>query len=117
MSKEWTDARIKTFIISVLRAGTRRWPPKWNVKHAAATEKKVNESTGRLAQHYLCAKCKKDYPSSEVEVDHIKPVVNYKDGWTNWDDYITSLFCLEDNLQVLCLDCHKKKTLKENKKR
>ena len=26
---EWTAGRIKSFITSVLRAGSRRWPPKY----------------------------------------------------------------------------------------
>jgi len=43
-------------------------------------------------------------------VDHIIPVAA---NATTWDDYINNLFCDSDNLQVLCIGCHKKKTVKE----
>ena len=46
-----------------------------------------------------------------VHVDHIEPVGSYKD----WNTYIEKLFCSEDNLQILCLACHKEKTADENK--
>lgn len=114
---QWTEARIKGFIISVLRAGTRRWPPKHNVKNAAKTEKKINPATGRLAQHYQCKLCKKEYTSTNVEVDHIQPVVDPDKGFIDWNSYIERLFCDEEGLQVLCTSCHDKKSKKETKRR
>ena len=82
-------------------------------QYASKTEKKVNEKTGRIAQHYQCAKCKCEFTSKDVEVDHIKPVIDPKKGFKSWDEYINRLFCTEDNLQVLCKPCHKIKTNKE----
>lgn len=114
--KEWTDARKHSFIVSVLRAGTRRWPAKYNVLNAAKTEKKINKKTGRLAQHYLCAECKKDFPASIVSVDHINAVVG-PEGFTSWDSFIDNLFCEENNLQVLCKTDHDKKSLLERGER
>jgi 5-methylcytosine-specific restriction endonuclease McrA len=114
---EWTDGRKKAFIVSVLRSGTRRWPPKYQTLNDAKTTKKINSKTKRLAQHYRCAICKKEYTSTNVEVDHINPVVNPSKGFTSWDDFIANLYCSGDNLQVLCKSCHKKKTLKEKKKK
>lgn len=116
MPLEWTPARRRSFIISVLRSGTRRWPPKHNVLAAAFTEKKKNQKSGRLAKHFLCAKCKQEYTSTNVQVDHIKPIAGV-DGFTTWDDFIERLFCSEDNLQVLCVECHAAKTAKEKAKR
>jgi 5-methylcytosine-specific restriction endonuclease McrA len=52
-----------------------------------------------------------------VFVDHIKPVVDPIKGWTNWDDYIEGMFCEQDNLQLLCKDCHDYKTAQERKLR
>lgn len=67
-----------------------------------------------MAQHYLCAKCRKDFPKTSVQVDHIEEVV--LDKFTTWDEFIERLFCNSDNLQVLCIPCHKKKTKKAAKK-
>lgn len=113
----WTEARLKAFIIAVLRQGTRRYPPKYETLNAAKTEKKINPKTKRLAQHYACAKCKKDWPQKEVQTDHILPVVDPGQGFIDWNTYIARLFCDKDNLQVLCKSCHEKKSAKEKLKR
>lgn len=106
---EWTEARKKSFIISLLRAGTRRYPPKYEVLNQAKTVKKVNAETGRIAQHYKCAVCLLDFPQKNVQVDHIVPVVG-PEGFTSWDEYIKNMFCSKDNLQVLCKEDHDRKT-------
>lgn len=109
----WTEARYRSFVTSTLRAGSRKWPPKYETLNAAKTEKKINKKTGRLAQHYLCAECQQEFPAKEIQVDHIKPVVDPKKGFETWDKYIERMFCEEENLQVLCSSCHKSKTNKE----
>lgn len=110
---EWTDARKHGFIVAVLRAGTRRWPPKYEALNEAKTEKKINEKTKRLAQHYLCAMCEEEFTSKDIQVDHIEPVVDPKKGFKDWNTYIPRLFCEKSNLQVLCTSCHKEKTKQE----
>ena len=77
------------------------------------TEKKINVKSGRLAQHFKCAKCNNEFTSKDVQVDHIKPIGFDK----TWDEFINGLFCEADNLQVLCVVCHKAKTLTEKKKK
>lgn len=74
----------------------------------------------RGGPRYICESCGKTTPSSKVNVDHIDPVVPIhrlsKD--MTWDEIVDRMFnCPSDNLQVLCLDCHKEKTQEENKKR
>lgn len=114
LSKE--AAKLRNFIISQLRGSFRKYPIKYEVLREAATEKKVNPDTGRIAQHYRCNGCKKEFVQSSVQVDHIVPVMKAT-GFDTWDDYINSLFCSKDNLQVLCLGCHRIKTNNENKDR
>lgn len=114
-AKEWTPARYHAFIVSVLRSGTRRYPPKFETLNEAKTEKKKNKATGRLAQHYLCARCQYDFPATAVQVDHIKPVVDPAKGFTTWDTYIKRLYCGKKNFQVLCKPCHVLKTKEEQK--
>ena len=124
---DWTPGRLKTFITSTLRGGFRKFPPKYETLKEASVGKKINPKTKRLAEHYICNSCKGEFPSKEVQIDHINPVVCPKEGFINWDIYIDRLFCLEyidgklyinkDNLQVLCSECHDKKTALERGER
>jgi 5-methylcytosine-specific restriction endonuclease McrA len=111
-STNWTQGRVNAFIMSVLRSGTRRWPPKWEVLEAAKTDKHINPATGRLAQFYRCAECNEEQTSKNMEVDHILPVVP-PTGFVSWDNVIERLFCGPENLQVLCVPCHKAKSKEE----
>ena len=111
--KKWTQGRIKAFIIAVLRGGSRKWPPKYETLNEAFTGRKINKKTKRLAKHYLCNACQKEFVATEIEIDHINPVVDPKKGFTTWDDFINRLFCTKENLQALCKECHKIKTRKE----
>lgn len=113
----WTDARYKQFVTSALRAAFRRWPPKFRVLKNAATERRTNPRSGKLAMHYKCASCKGEFPLKEVQVDHKKPVVNTKTGFVGWDTFIERLYCEAKGLQVLCKGCHKNKSNKERKQR
>jgi len=113
---QWTEARRHSFIVSVLRAGTRRWPPKYQTLAEAKVGIKKNKKTGRMAQHFRCASCNHEFSATVVEVDHITPVVG-NDGFTSWDDYIERMFVDKEGFQVLCKPCHKKKTLEEKGER
>lgn len=72
-----------------------------------------NAATGRLAKHFKCAQCANLFPAAKVQVDHIHPIINPETGFTNWDDVVYAMFCEKENLQVLCLECHKAKTKAE----
>ncbi len=116
-SGKWSDARYRTFITSLLRAGSRKWPPKQETLQEAFVESKVNVKTKRMSKHYRCAACKKVYPGKEVNIDHKIPVVSPTEGFTSWDEYIERLYCEKENLQCLCTTCHDKKSLKEKTQR
>ncbi len=113
----WTEGRYRTFITTLVRRGFTRYPPRYEVLKSAFTSKKINKKTGRICSHYKCAKCRKAFPTTEVQVDHINPVVDPVVGFVSWDVYIERLYCTKDNLQVLCLTCHKAKTAIERKKK
>lgn len=108
---KWTKGRFDSFITSLLRSGSRRWGPKFQALANAKTVKRIDPASGRLAQHFRCNCCGGEFPTKFVQVDHIVPM---RKGMT-WDDFINELFCEIDNLQVLCLDCHKIKTKQERK--
>lgn len=111
---QWTEGRVKGFITSTLRKGFTKWPPKWEALKNAYVGKMKNELTGRQATFYQCAICKTNHISTDVQVDHVEPVVPVDNGFTTWDNYITNLFCDVTNLQVVCKKCHKIKSKEEN---
>jgi len=119
----WTEAGFNGFLVNTLRRATYRWPPKTDVLQAA------NVARGL----YRCAMCGKDVPVTvpvekkvkgkkkivrkrNIVVDHIIPVVDVDKGFVSWDDFIKRMFVEPDGLQVLCVDCHKKKTFEEELK-
>lgn len=114
---EWTEARFKSFVTSTIRAGSRRWPPKYKALNEAKTDKKINKKSGRLAQHFQCSACLEEFTSKDVQVDHITPVVDPKKGFISWDVYIERMFCEKENFQILCKPCHSIKTKKEKSAR
>lgn len=111
-----TEAARFSFIKGALRAGTVRYPPKYEVLNAAKRGKMVNDQTGRLAEHYQCAACGGLFVASNIVADHIEPVIPVS-GFTNWHDVVVRLFCNPSGLQALCKPCHKLKTQAENSER
>lgn len=65
---------------------------------------------------YKCNCCGGEFSNSNVEVDHIKPVVDPAKGFKDWNTFIKRLYCEQDNLQVLCKPCHKQKSKEEKEK-
>lgn len=112
----WTTARFNSFIKGALRSASNRWGPKFIVRKRARTER------GR----YLCAGYEtkphivgasvhiKGRRVNNVLVDHINPIGGPEQSW---DIVIKNMFCEEDGLQVLCKDCHDKKTKEERQLR
>ena len=112
----WSDAKYRSWIVSLLRKGTLRYPPRNEVLREARTEKKINPSSGRLAQHYKCAECGGEFPMSAVQVNHKEPVIG-EEGFISWDKYIERMFCAKENFEVLCKSCHEVVTQKEASRR
>lgn len=81
----------------------RREVPKFNKDGSRAKKDAVQ---------YLCGVCKEYTGSTKVTVDHITPVIP-ESGFTDWNTFISRLFCEAKNLQVICDPCHNEKTNKE----
>lgn len=62
---------------------------------------------------YKCNVCGTYTGSTKVAVDHIIPVVSVSEGFIDFNTFIDRLFCDQSNLQVICDDCHDKKTYEE----
>lgn len=65
-----------------------------------------------MAQHFRCAICQGEFSAKNVNVDHTIAIGKGLD----WNQFIDRLFCEIDNLQVVCIPCHKTKSLKEREK-
>lgn len=114
---EWTSGRLRTYITGVLRSGFRKFPAKYETLKEASVGKQINKKTGRVAEHFRCKECNGEFPAKQVNVDHLEPVVCPVEGFINWDVYIKRMFCGKENLQVLCTECHDKKSKKEREVR
>lgn len=105
---KWTEARFKSFIKGGLRSLTKRWGPIHEARKKARVERGV----------YLCAgykrKAHKVRWRDGIAVDHIDPIIG-PGGFKSWDEVIERMFVELDKLQVLCKDCHNKKTKDERK--
>lgn len=114
-SGQWTESKYNTFIRNLLRQGTRKWAPMQDVLKEARTERGF----------YHCAGCEQDVPVTtkngrkrikNIFVDHIEPVVDPEEGFVDWNVYIERMFSEKENFQVLCGECHDKKTSEERAK-
>lgn len=105
-SGKWTAARFRGFIISALRSASNRWPPKYEAKKAAKLRYGVYQCAGYKTEPH-------EARASQVQIDHIIPVVDPVTGFSTWDNFINRLFCEAENFQLLCLDCHKRKSKDE----
>lgn len=103
--------RLFKWLRPKLRRLSYQWPPR-----------KIKQGKARVSRgRYECAMCKEEgktvlYGPKEISLDHIDPVMEFE-GFTNFDDFITRLFCSEDGFQVLCHPHHDEKTAMENELR
>ena len=106
----WTEARYFQFIRTALRGAWTRYPVKHQVLRKAGKPVKGK----RHKTEYQCNECKGWFMGKEVQVDHVTPAGSLKE-YSDLPKFVETLFCEADNLQVLCKDCHKKKTDAERK--
>lgn len=110
----WTEAKYNSFIKSLLRSGTTRWGPINDCLKAATTKRGFK----------LCAGCKQEVPvtikeegkrtrTKNIFVDHVVPIIDPSKGFEGWDKCVANMYCEEDNLQVLCKNCHDIKSAEE----
>lgn len=116
--------KLETFLIPRLRRLSLWWRGRSDAFKAArsyvecGTYKNGNPIIKAV---YKCAECERQniegfYDKKDVQADHITPIANIE-GFTNWNDYITALFCESSGFQILCEFHHDEKTIKENQKR
>lgn len=94
---------MRHWLTNKLRRLSYQWPPRREAISKARLERGV----------YLCNTCGGHFGPKEIQLDHIKPVVDEETGFVDWDTYIERLFCSADGFQVLCKTCHDAKTFLE----
>lgn len=112
-----TDPKLKTKITAALRKLSYQWEVRKKVMDKAKTRTLMgNFKNGnpKYVNLYKCNSCHKQFKSTEVQVDHVEPVIDPSIGFRDWNTYIDRLFCAVSNLQVLCKRCHNIKTKQEN---
>jgi 5-methylcytosine-specific restriction endonuclease McrA len=97
---------MRKTVINYIKSALRRTWGRSKQRHSALKSAKIDYGK------YRCASCGKIYRRKEIEVDHIIAVGKFKD----FDTYIERLFCDSNGLAVLCKGCHKKKTMKDNRR-
>lgn len=101
------EINLRTWLVPRLRRLSYQWPPRNQAKALARV------SRGQ----YKCAICNNIFGPKEVQLDHINPIIDVKEGFQDFGIYVTSLFCKVDSYQVLCVKCHSEKTDRENEER
>lgn len=106
-----TEAAFFSWLRSGLRRHFRYWKPIQQARIAA--RRKYEGENKRRKWIYICNHCNREFMGSEVQVDHIIPAGSLR----SLDDIkgFVERLASEDpnNYQVLCKECHKKKTKKD----
>lgn len=100
------DQELQSFVRVVLRRASL----KWKYRNEALKLSRVERGM------YKCNLCEQTYSRSQINIDHIIPVVDIK-GFTTWDDYIKRLYGKPEEFQILCSSCHSAKTSIEQEMR
>ena len=105
-----SEAAFWSFIRSALRQKSRWWKP---ISVCKMNARRDYTGPGKRQKYeYQCKKCKKWWPEKQINVDNIIPAGSLNTA-QDLPQFVENLFCDQDNLQVLCVTCHDKKTLKE----
>lgn len=124
----WVEERGR--IKGAIRRAFRLSPQMRETLEAVRKEIIVYKKNGTPAKkpgvRYQCAICKKWFMKTQVQIDHIEPVISLysSEESMTYDDLVRSIFCDISNLQVVCSipmkknnnlpSCHKLKTDREN---
>ena len=108
-----TESAFWGFIRSALRQKSRWWKPITQCKMEA--RRPYTGPLKRQKYEYQCNSCNKWFPEKQINVDHIIGAGSLNCAG-DLPGFVERLFCEQDNLQVLCTDCHDKKTQSEKQK-
>lgn len=116
-SGQWTEARYKGFVVSLLRAGTMRWKPKYDAIKRAFVKDGLNPATGRKCKLHRCEQCSGLFAQGDMHADHIESVVDPEVGFVSWDTYISRMFAEKEGYRAICHACHNTRSQTDNARR
>jgi len=108
-----SESAFWSFIRSALRQKSRWWKPITQCKMEA--RRTYTGPLKRQKYEYQCNSCNKRFPEKQINVDHIIGAGSLNCA-ADLPGFVERLFCEQDNLQVLCTECHDKKTKLEKEK-
>lgn len=112
MAANWTPEQ-KKWLKRYLKPQIDRVWAWWEPRQEARAKAK-----GTRYGMQICCECKGEFLRGDTDVDHVDPTVPVgTEGFEDIGNYIERRFCQVENLRVVCKDCHKKKTQKENAER
>jgi 5-methylcytosine-specific restriction endonuclease McrA len=109
---ELTESQYWSAIRSALRTGMRFWKPKLNALNKAKRPYKGENKKQKWC--YECASCGELFKLQEVQCDHVIPAGTLL-AYNHLPQFAEKLYCGEDGFQVLCSECHRKKSNEERK--
>jgi len=117
------DKDTHTAVIGALKRTFSRSPVVVEFLKENRVEEEWVKKDGTCAKRnhvfYRCSACGDMFNSSKIQVDHIEPVVpvSIPSRHLSFNTIVKRLFCDKENLQILCKDDHKKKSLIEKEQR
>jgi 5-methylcytosine-specific restriction endonuclease McrA len=93
-----------------IEMATVKWPPRAEALRKASRISQLSDK--RTKWERQCNHCKKWFKSNQIQLDHIVPKGKYqRESFLTWLD---KCFPPVNGWQVLCKNCHLKKTKKEH---
>ncbi len=109
------DKKLKAKVVRYIRVLFRQAEQFQEARERAVHPTIKGPRGGKM---YQCCKCEEAFKATEIQVDHIEPIVpnGIKQADMTIDEYVSRLFCDVSNLQILCFEDHKLKSKEERKK-
>lgn len=117
--KKPISAKERGLVKGALRRVFSRSELRREVMAKAVLKGVTDPARPRVTKWAMCEICRKIEAAYKLQVDHLVPVIPINSSLEDmtWDTIMERLWCEPENLQVVCLSCHKEKSKAENKER
>ena len=112
---EFLDTKTLTLVVAAVRKSFT-YSLEYNVIKCQSKTDEVGPKGGKRLK---CNICQESFGERDIKVDHIEPIVPLHKSQREMtlQEFYERCFCKLDNLQVLCKECHDKKSKQESKQR